>query len=199
MIAAGLCMMGGCFAQMNDSSVVDSYWPAEKIAIPKSSSSIGIYEYDSIPAGIAFEQCRVYTKQYVHSGEASFFYVFQNGHIVYNAFFHRGDGGRIYIQYYDGRVSTEIRQDIGRMGMAIFTADSTGAIYIEPSGIESPAAVFDESQPCSRLRLLDARDGEKDFYVTQGSWGLRWYVLPMQSVARLQAVFDFEQKVLVEI
>jgi hypothetical protein len=199
MIAAGLCMMGGCFAQMNDSSVVDAYWPAEKIAIPRSSSRIGIYEYDSIPAGIAFEQCRVYTKQYVHSGEASFFFVFQNDHVVYNAFSSLAWGGKIFIEFYNGVDIGSAEKEWAQNGMAIFTADSTGARYIEPSNLESPAAFFDESQPCSRLRLLDARGGEKDFYVTHGSWGLRWYVLPMQSVARLQAVFDFEQKVLVEI
>lgn len=199
MIAAGLCMMGGCFAQMNDSSVVDSYWPAEKIAIPKSSSRIGIYEYDSIPAGIAFEQCRVYTKQYVHSGQASLFFVFQNGHVVYNAFIDVVGGGEKFIEYYNGRGVVYVSVFEMFPLLLIFTADSTGGRYIESSNLESPAAVFDESQPCERLRLLDARDSEKDFYVTQGSWGLRWYVLPMMSVARLQAVFDFEQKVLVEI
>lgn len=201
MIAAGLCMMGGCFAQIEDSSVVDSYWPAEKIAIPPylSGASIGIYAYESLPDGIDFEQCRVYTKQYLHSGNASFFFVLQNGHIVYNAFAGSSYGGLYNIQYYNGVKVVNIEKAKAQFELFIFTADSTGSRYIEPPNLESPASVFDESQPCEKLRLLDARNGEKDFYVTHGSWGLRWYVLPMMSVARLQAVFDFEQKVLVEI
>ena len=33
MIAAGLCLMGGCFAQDESSMAVDTYWPAHSVHV----------------------------------------------------------------------------------------------------------------------------------------------------------------------
>lgn len=38
MIAAGLCAMGGCFAQDADGAVVDTYWPAAKASMGGTNS-----------------------------------------------------------------------------------------------------------------------------------------------------------------
>lgn len=43
MIAAGLCMMGGCFAQDAATQAVETYWPAHSVAI--SSNLIMIKDY----------------------------------------------------------------------------------------------------------------------------------------------------------
>ena len=77
MIAAGLCMMGGCFAQMDDSSVVDSYWPAAEILLP-STSSVQYYSLTDIPAGVELEDCEVECSfQQMTVGVSAFFLVNQ--------------------------------------------------------------------------------------------------------------------------
>ena len=45
MIAAGLCMMGGCFAQDAGSQAVETYWPAHSVYVDKSVV-IKDYAYD---------------------------------------------------------------------------------------------------------------------------------------------------------
>lgn len=46
MIAAGLCLMGGCFAQDETSRTVDTYWPAHSVHIAKDNLVIKVGEDD---------------------------------------------------------------------------------------------------------------------------------------------------------
>ena len=79
-----------------------------------------------------------------------------------------------------------------------YLADVSGA-RIDSIGLSIRPGVWDAEQPGTLLRMLDARPGEKDFYVAYGQWGWKWYLLPMRSVLCTEAVFDFEEKVLVEL
>lgn len=44
MIAAGLCMMGGCFAQDTDSQTVETYWPAHSVRVDHSTYILKDYD-----------------------------------------------------------------------------------------------------------------------------------------------------------
>ena len=193
MIAAGLCLMGGCFAQNEDSSVADAYWFAEKVSIPRMSASVGIYEYPDVPSGVNLASCCVHTVQFLQSGIGSYFFVFQGGIPKYNC--------------YSTDVSAEISADNSILSaqkiikapyMVEIFADSDGCKW--PSlNLTSPPCSWDAGIPGARLRILDARNGEKEFYVSHGQWGYKWYLLPMRSVFNTVAVFDCEEKVLVEL
>ena len=46
MIAVGLCMMGGCFAQDSSSQVVDTYWPAHSVRVDHETLILKPYGND---------------------------------------------------------------------------------------------------------------------------------------------------------
>lgn len=50
MIASGLCMMGGCFAQNEKSETVDSYWAASHVDMPPTDVSLEIISF-TFPGG----------------------------------------------------------------------------------------------------------------------------------------------------
>lgn len=193
MIAAGLCLMGGCFAQNEDSSVADAYWFAEKVSIPKMSASVGIYEHPDVPSGVNLVSCCVHTVQFIQSGIASYFFVFQGSRQKYNCY---SAPYGVEIQADGGTVSAQKFMDPPYM-VEIF-ADSDGCKW-PLQDISSPPCSWDAGIPGARLRILDARNGEKEFYVSHGQWGYKWYLLPMRSVFNTVAVFDCEEKVLVEL
>lgn len=197
MIAVGLCTMGGCFAQDASTRAVDCYWVAECVTVPRyTAGTIGVYEHSEVPAGVRFEDCRVFTFQILREGNGSFFYVFQNGGTVYNAYGLELSNCRLELQRDDGAQLEAVQQDYPVK--VEFFASQTGAAY--PSyGLSVSPAVWNPLLPGSRLRILDARNGVKDFHVSHGQWGWKWYLLPMRSVLSTEAVFDFEEKVLVEL
>lgn len=192
MIASGVCVMGGCFAQNEDSSNADCYWPAAEVDVPRYASSVGLYEYDYVEAGVDLEDCHVYTMQVPTGGNSSFFFVFQNNRAVYNC--------------YLGNNSLEIQTDANvcfnrkeaTPFTLIFHCGKDGA-FCPLQGGSAPPATWDSSVSGTRLRILDARNGTKRFCVTYGQWGYKWYLLPMKSAGLTTAVFDVEAKVLVEL
>lgn len=194
-IAAGLCMMGGCFAQDEFSGVVDSYWPAECVAVPSYtlSSSIAIFEHDNIPAGVDFRDCYAYTCQKWMAGTISLFFVLQNDKTVYNCY---GDGTNFFIAVNNKEA---VRTLLGGTPKKIVYHCSAAGASCPTLRLNTGAASWDSSQTGSRLRLLDARAGKKDFYVAYGQWGWKWYLLPMRSAKQESAVFDIEMKTLVEL
>jgi hypothetical protein len=193
MIAAGLCMMGGCFAQDSEGKAVDTYWPAISAAIPPGpSSTVAILQYDVVPAGVDFQDCYAYTCQKYMEGAISLFYVLQNDKTVYNCY---SNGPMICIDVNQINAGSA---PLGNAKKVVFYCSAAGA-SCPIQGLNTGAASWDSSQTGSRLRLLDARTGKKDFYVAYGRWGWKWFVLPMRSALNTEAVFDFEQKVLVEL
>lgn len=208
MIATGLCMMGGCFAQEVDGRSVDSYWPAEQVIIPPPpSGNIGIFEYAEVPAGVALEHCYVVTKQIVIEKFVSFFYVFQNGTLVYNAYTTRPyytDRHLLRLNYKNangGEVTVDWKGEIPPNTTYEYRANSTGSAYYDANGvcISTPQSLWKEDEAGSRLRIVDARMGPKGFIVTYGKWHYEWYVLPMKSPAQTTAIFDVVTDTLVEI
>lgn len=199
--------MGGCFAQAESTAAVDTYWPAEKVAVPSypTSSSLSLYEHDVVPAGVHLDDCHVYTRQVVNAGAASFFFVFQNSPVFYNGFM--TDNGDIVLgiqSFFNNFVNAGFAPNYSAAQAypweVILSADSTGIRTAGKEVVQLGPCDWDSTQPGARLRILDARKGEKDFYVAHGAWGWKWYLLPMRSpIGSVEAVFDFEEKVLVEL
>ena len=204
MIAAGLCMMGGCFAQMDDSSVVDSYWPAAEVLLP-STSSVNYYSLTDIPAGVELADCEVEcSHQQMTVGVSAFFLVNQQQK-------HTDVVLTVYTNYSTYPSLLDIQTsfssgapNVKRVGVSTLPLPVT--FYFRDAEASIPAydlknneVLWDSSQPVKRVSPVRGNTAETLFFYSKGIWGLRWYVLPMMSVARLQAVFDFEQKVLVEI
>lgn len=204
MIAAGLCMMGGCFAQMDDSSVVDSYWPAAEILLP-STSSVDYYSLTDIPAGVELADCEVEcSHQQMTFGVSAFFTVNQqqeNTDVVLTVYTnYSGNPGLLDIQtsYPNGAPNVQ-RALVSPMPLPVKFYFRDSEASIPAYDLKNNEVLWDSSQPGKRVSPVRGNTAETLFFYSKGSWGLRWYVLPMMSVARLHAVFDFEQKVLVEI
>ena len=195
MIATGLCMMGGCFAQNAGAACVDSYWGAEKVAIPQyyANGSLGLYEYADVPVGVLPEKSYLFTRQKWKSGYISLFYIFQNNEDMYNIF---TQGKMLSLRSRQGENLFKLDADI--------TKEPLISVHIDADGLSSNYGAVSPSSwnpllPGSRLRLLDARNGEKDFHVSYGAWGHKWYLLPMKSPCDTTAVYDVEAKTLVEL
>lgn len=195
MIAAGLCLMGGGFAQEKNCLAVDSYWPSTCVSIPYSPSSVSIYQHDEVPAGMPFHACHAYTHQFCKKGNMSLFFVNQNGYSVYNCY--KIDNYVEMQNSYGPGAARHVSVTPEYLDLE-YLADVSGA-RIDSIGLSISPGVWDAEQPGTLLRMLDARPGEKDFYVAYGQWGWKWYLLPMRSVLCTEAVFDFEEKVLVEL
>lgn len=206
MIASGICLMGGCFAQNEDASMADAYWPCASIPIPVYAASVGIYQLDVVPAGVRLDECKVFTRQKILSGYASFFYVLQNNVAVYNAYSSIPSGSnvtRLDLQYTDAGGTHTIRdnKEWSYPLMVDFQVMAEGA-SVWGNGecfLSSPKANWNAGKNGGPLRILDGRSGEKEFYVSCGTWGIRWCVIPMRSPLKTDAVFDIETKTLVEI
>lgn len=202
MIANGLCLMGGCFAQQPDSSVVDTYWPAESVPIPTiASGNIGVYQYVNPPQPIEWSSVEVYTKQRAMTLPVSFFSGFQgasseNEAFVYNSYWNQYS--RLEIES-KGNSTVRLPRELSAEGEdVVFRCDATGASFPN-QGLTQRAAGFDASASFNRVRILDTRPGQKYFYVSKGCWGVRWYVLPMRSVSASTAIYDIAGTVLVEL
>lgn len=204
MIAAGLCMMGGCFAQMDDSSVVDAYWPAAEILLP-STSAVDYYALTDIPAGVELAYCEVEcSHQQMTMGVSAFFTVNQqqaNTDVVLTVYTnYSGNSGLLDIQTAHPNGGANVRRAFFSsmpLPVKFYFRDSEASI--PAYDLKNNEVLWDSSQTGKRVRPVRGNTAETLFFYSKGIWGLRWYVLPMMSVARLQAVFDFEQKVLVEI
>lgn len=204
MIAAGLCMMGGCFAQMDDSSVVDSYWPAAEILLP-STSPVNYYAFTDIPAGVELADCEVESSyQQMSVGVSAFFTVNQqqkNTDVVLTVYTNYSVSPSlidIQTSYSNGGVNVK-RVWIDTLPLPVKFYFRDGEASIPAYNLKNNEVLWDSSQPGKRVSPVRGNTAETLFFYSKGIWGLRWYVLPMMSVARLQAVFDFGQKVLVEI
>lgn len=197
MIANGLCLMGGCFAQNEDLSLADGYWPSECVNIPTTSSSVGLYEYDSVPQGVHLSDCRVFTRQVAYANYISLFFVFQNNKAVCNCYVSQTSlGTALEIQT---NALVKARSLVSTFPLDVeFCADGNGAKCVR-QGIQTGPFTWDSSLPGTRLRLLDTRQGRKDFYISYGQWGHKWYLLPMRSALNTEAVFDFEERALIEL
>ena len=193
MIAAGICLMGGCFAQDDNGKAVDTYWPAISAAIPYSPASIGIIEYDTVQAGAEPADFFARIKQFMKSGQASFFFVFQFGETAYNCYY-----AKPYLELLSNFNNTSVGPHISPPFIVNMTIDADGA-RLPDFDMAVPACKWDSTSAGARLRIVDGRNGEKDFFHSYGRWGRKWFVLPLRSALNTEAVFDFEEKVLVEL
>lgn len=157
------------------------------------SGSLGLYEYAEVPVGVSPDGSYLFTMQKLKSVMISLFYVFQNGEDMYNIF---TQGSMLALRCRQGGKLLKLDVDI--------TTNPVISMRIDADGLSSnygilPPSSWDSLLPGSRLRLLDARNGQKDFHVSYGAWGHKWYLLPMKSPCDTSAVYDVEAKVLVEL
>lgn len=206
MIASGICLMGGCFAQNEDASMADAYWPCAAILIPRTAASIGIYQHEYVPSGMLLDGCKVFTRQMAIGGHASLFYILQGGNIACNVYISYPGGGNtpsIDLQYRSSGETKLLRNTFpsGFPWNCEVEVYGEGAIVRinDAPALSSSAVEWNTNASGGPLRILDSRNGEKLFNVASGTWGVRWYVLPMCSLLKTEAVFDFEAKTLVEI
>lgn len=201
MIAAGLCMMGGCFAQMDDSSVVDSYWPAAEILLP-ATPSVYYYGFSELPAGVELADCVAESShRQMTKGVSSFFTLYQSGKPVIAAYTNYSASPSlmdIQTTYSYGAANVK-RVYVSQLPLSVVFYFRDGEGSIPAYDLRNNEVLWNSSRTGQNAIFVRGNTAETLFFYAKGSWGLRWYVLPMLSVARLQAVFDFEQKVLVEI
>ena len=195
MIAADLCVMGGCYAQDSSSRCVDTYWPSLSIEIAYRSPSVGLIERDYVDIGANPDEFRVHTKQYVKSGIASFFYVFQNEASAYNC--------PLTLNGLQLNSNTDpdvwvTAKDSALPMMVELVIDSMAARYISHD-ISCAKCTWNPVQNGHTMRIVDARAGVKDFFFSYGMWDREWFVLPMRSATAPGALFEFEDKILVEL
>lgn len=194
MIAAGLCMMGGCFAQDSASQTVDTYWPTECVEIPRSpSGSVGIYQVNEL-APCPQSLHRVYCKQRVISGKFSLFYAKQGNDVPYNVY---GEVGSSAQTQTVGTQIKKIREKVNPYDIIEYTV---------ADGMQGDASLnlwqeveWKDSAAISPMRIIDSRAGNKEFFVSVGYLGMAFCAVPVRSVLGNTGVFDFEQKTLIEL
>ena len=198
--------MGGCFAQNEDASMADAYWPCASIPIPVYAASVGIYQHDVVPAGVRLDECKVFTQQKILSGNSSFFYVVQNNVVAYNSYSSMPSGSkvpRLDLRYSDAGGTHTLRdnKEWSYPLMVDFQviAESASVWGNGERFLSAPKTNWNAGKNGGPMRILDGRSGEKEFYVSCGTWGIRWYLLPMKSATRTNAVFDVETQSLVEL
>lgn len=201
MIAAGLCTMGGCFAQAESGHAENSYFPAAYVRVPSYSSggSFGLYELYSLPP-LPLADLYACTRQVHRGGDILDIVIRQGGH----------NGTGMYICYSDSHGLLEL-QTYSTRGPVYSTArylsfPYTAEIIMDASGAHAPVYQL-STEPCAWrdavadnfVRVLDIRNGTKDFCFSYGFVGRKWLVLAMKSCDGSLAVFDFEAKTLVEL
>ena len=126
------------------------------------------------------------------AGSISLFFVFQGNKVPYNSYIVSNE---CFLEV-DSIPSFPVRINNG--DDIVFQCNAAGASS-PIQGLKVGPCTWDSSQKGGRIRILDARAGEKDFYVAYGRWGWKWYLLPMRSAKQESAVFDIEMKTLVEL
>jgi hypothetical protein len=194
-------MMGGCYAQEDDSSVVDSYWPAAEILLP-ATASVYYYWFPELPAGVELADCVAESShRQMTKGVSSFFTLYQSGKPVIAAYTNYSvDAPLMDIQttYANGSPNLK-RIYISELPLLVDFYFRDGEGSIPAYNLRNNEVRWDSSRPGDQAVFVRGNTAETLFFYSKGSWGLRWYVLPMKSVQQERAVFDFEQKVLVEL
>lgn len=196
MIAAGLCMMGGCFAQDEASRTVDSYWVTSSIPVPYSASSLGIYEIQMLPP-TPQSQLRVFSRQRVKSGTVSLFFITQPSNTPYN--FYGNVNERFSLQSNGSEPWLLSTKRVVKAGEIVEYAITGCRQECLTTGDSLEVQSWQVEGEIEKLRLLDARKGTKDFFCCAGIVSLPFYVQACRSESGEVAVYDVEQQTLVEI
>lgn len=204
MIAAGLCLMGGCFAQDGTSRTLDAYWPSQCVKVPPYTDgpSIGLFQYDVVPAGVHLDDCYMITRQSVirPNEVVGFFAVFQGDAVVYNSYTNI-QNNTVELAYADTPGSYRIANSkpLKSYPVEVLVECDASGMRAPLHDVVTPPTCWDSDKPGRRLLILDVRNSDKNFFVSYGQWGWKWYLLPMRSAKQESAVFDIEMKILVEL
>lgn len=202
MIAGGLCVMGGCYAQNEDSGCAATYWPAQCVEVPaySASGSIGLFE-PTVPADA--EQLTFF----VRGLQQSF-----NREDTVSVFFarqYKGQGVDTVLNAYYSSPVVEITNNDG--GFAQYNSKNlTFPLMLRFVSNGGDGSFPDIGEKMVRggqwnsaadgwIRVLDARACSKGFFYSYGYWGIYWYMLPMRSPENDCAAFDFVSRTLVEM
>ena len=193
MIAAGLCMMGGCFAQDAATRTVEAYWASESVPIPYSNGAVGIYEWTNLPP-TPQSQLRFLTRQRYESGAASFFFLFQSIY-PYNCFI---GSSKVWLSSAGSEPPSASSSPVSS-GTIIEIAISGAWMELMNDGTRLEVTSYNDEAKISKVCLLDARQGEKAFICCEGSVNKPFYVQACRSASGTVAIYDVKQKTLIEI
>lgn len=202
MIAGGLCVMGGCYAQNEDSGCAASYWPAQYVEIPvyTASASIGLFE-PSIPADAdqTLFYANVLQQSFNREDTVSVFFARQ----------YKGQGVDTVLNAYHSSPVVEVTNNRGGLAqeatgqytfplMLRFVSHGGDGAFPDISEKKVGAGQWNATAD-GWTRVLDARAYSKGFFYSYGYWGIYWYMLPMRSPENDCAAFDFVSRTLVEM
>ena len=194
MIAAGLCMMGGCFAQNEQTACVDTYWPAEYVEIPAANPTIRLHVL-SVPSCPAVSELHLYTKrQHLDSSGDVSYGVVRNVNAQWHIANIYSANGEIALQSQSSAITE-------RVGIPYPEIE----VYIESGKMRCPQTSLTKS--CigavvgagGEIRVLVRWSAAARFWISAGEYGVRWCAIPMKSPGSDIAVYDVEQNTLIEI
>lgn len=198
MIASGLCLMGGCFAQIDTGEAMDTFWPAYMIEAPTTDSRVDRY---FLPAIGTDEAQSGYMRAFGGTYGGGQYLPFR---IICSA-----DGSNILNAYALSNSHLEIDSREGDKLVPYIYASTMPDVFKIGVNVSGKEAWFDGyslkvpvafKTPDEKvvLHVLSTRT-HSQFSVSFGNMGVRWYVQAMQSATGAVAVFDVEKKTLVEM
>ena len=211
MIASGLCMMGGCFAQNEKSETVDSYWAASHVDMPPAEVSLEIINF-SFPGGdsVSDEITAVSEFKWINDrreeGAAQLGirnadvpgYGYIGGcffrHLTYD-----GKGGYARF-FYAGK---DVPIDKGKDDKLVLRARNGTAQVCNSRGeiIASCTGDYSLQMQHSRRASLRCFDVRKFIFLCYANavTGISWYVGPMKSASGAFALWENYNNMLIEI
>lgn len=196
MIAAGLCMMGGCFAQNEQTACVDTYWPAEYVEIPAATPTIRLYVL-SVPSCPALSELHLYTKRQ-HLGSSKTSSVSYG--VVRNV-----DAAWHIANLYSSSEEMALQSQSSAITEAVGIPYPEIEVYIEAGQMRCPQTRL--IKDCigavegagGEIRVLVRWSADVRFWISVGEYGVKWCAIPMKSPGADMAVYDIEQDILIEI
>ena len=211
MIASGLCMMGGCYAQNEKSETVDSYWAASHVDMPPAEVSLVIILF-SFPGGdsVSDEITAVSEFQWIDNrgadGAAQLGITNANvpgygyvGGCFFRHLYTDGQGGYARL-FYAGK---DVPIDEGKDDKLVLRARNGTAQVCNSRGeiIASCTRAYSLQMQYSRKASLRCFDVRKFIFLcyANAATGSSWYVGPRKSASGVFAIWESYNNMLIEI
>ena len=211
MIASGLCMMGGCFAQNGKSETVDSYWAASHVDMPPAEVELEIINF-SFPGGDSVSDEITAASEFVWIDDRSEDGAAQLGIRNVNIsglgyvggcflrhLYTDGKGGFARL-HYSGK---DEPIDEGRDDKLVLRVRKGTAQVLNGRGdiIASSSAAYSLQMQNSRRASLRCFDVRKFAFLCYANavTGVSWYVVPMKSTSDASAFWENYNNTLIEI
>lgn len=206
MIASGLCMMGGCFAQDAASQTVESYWPAETVDI--TDNKIVILERHTFPGGSS--QNDVYesllfvdlTNPPAPIVSSTIPYGYANSQTSANTWLMSG----VYFTTYPDSITLQFGASSQRIPFfqgwcRVLAKENACTWWVDGLKHAELTASFSLNESLTRNRFLRSGQVRQFCYMAyrNAQTGVSWVVSAMQSPAGLVAIWSNDTLTLTEI